>query len=169
MGNEFKLITPGEISDNTFKLIGKDWLLITAGTKNNFNTMTASWGGFGVLWRKNVAFIVVRPTRYTYEFLESADSFTLSFFEEKYRDVLNLCGTKSGRDLDKAAAAGITPVEDTPGLVYFDEARLVLECKKLYFHDFDPRNFLEEGINELYNDDYHRLYIGEITKSYIKE
>lgn len=169
MGNEFKLIKPENISDNTFKLIGKDWLLITAGTGNNFNTMTASWGGLGILWRRNVAFIFVRPTRYTYEFIESAETFTLSFFEEKYRDILNFCGTKSGRDVNKAEAAGLTPVENTPGSVYFEEARLVLECKKLYFHDFDSRNFLADDIDTLYNDDYHRLYIGEITKTYIKE
>lgn len=170
MSSNFKLIEPDQISDNTFNLIGKDWMLITAGSLQSYNMMTASWGGLGILWGKKVCFCVIRPSRYTYEFIEKAENFTLTFFEEKYRNALNFCGSKSGRDVDKAAATGLTPIEGSSGAVYFDEARLVLECKKLYYHDLDPQHFLDAGMEKNYNgSDYHRLYFGEIIQSYIKE
>lgn len=170
MTDSFKVIDVKQIKDNPFKLIGSDWMLITAGTGRKFNTMTASWGGLGVLWKKDVCFCFVRPTRHTYNFMEESDCFTLAFFDEKYRDVLNFCGSKSGRDVDKIAATGITPIEETAGAVYFKEARLVLECKKLYFSDFDPKNFLDDDIHKNYQaKDYHRLYIGEIKRCLLKE
>lgn len=169
MENKFKAIKPEEIKDNTFKIIGDDWMLVTAGTLEKYNTMTASWGGFGILWGKPVCFCVVRPQRYTYNFMEDSDSFTLSFFEDSYRKMLEFCGSKSGRDIDKAAATGITPVQDAPGKVYFNEARLVIECKKIYFQDLNPDNFIDPGIHNNYpNKDYHRMYIGEVTRCLIK-
>ncbi len=153
---------PEQLTDNPFKLIGADWMLITAGTKQSFNTMTASWGGMGVLWQKQVTFCFVRPTRYTYEFMERSENFTLSFFEERYRKALNFCGSHSGRDTDKVKETGLTPA-GKDGFVYFDEARLVLACKKLYFQDFNPGHFLEQRIHDLYPaKDYHRMYVGEI-------
>ena len=162
--NEFIEISPYEIDDNVFKCIGKDWMLITAGDENNFNTMTASWGGLGVLWRKNVSFSFVRKHRHTYGFVENSGTFTLSFFDEEYRDALNICGTKSGRDCDKVKVSGLTP-EFIDGTPTFKEARLVLVCKKLYIHDIDPNNFIDMNVNELYPaKDYHRMYIGEILK-----
>lgn len=151
------------IDENVFKLIGSDWMLITAGTKESFNTMTASWGGLGVLWHKPVSYIFVRPQRYTYEFLEGNKSYSLSFFDEKYKKALSLCGTKSGRDIDKVKEAGLTPVVSDNGIVHFSEAKLVLECSKLYYQDIDPENFIDKSINEIYNNDFHRMYIGEIT------
>jgi flavin reductase (DIM6/NTAB) family NADH-FMN oxidoreductase RutF len=164
MPKDFKAISTLHITDNVFKLIGSDWMLITAGGIDSFNTMTASWGAFGELWNKKVCFCFVRPTRYTYEFMERSDCFTLSFFERKYREVLNLCGTKSGRDVNKVAETGLTPVVGKTGAVYFSEARLVLECKKTYFADLDPTHFLEPEIEEEYpKKDYHRMYIGEIA------
>ena len=170
MQNQFRVIRPEGISDNTFKLIGSDWMLITAGAPDSYNTMTASWGGMGVLWGKNICFCVVRPVRYTYEFMEKADSFTLSFFGEEYRDALNVCGTKSGRDIDKAAVTGLTPVAGTlPGTTRFEQARMVIECRKLYFHDLDPQHFLEPDIHGNYpNKDYHRMYIGEIANCLVR-
>ncbi len=169
MNNQFQEIAPEKLTDNLFNLVGKDWMLITAGNLQKYNTMTASWGGFGILWGKNVGFCVVRPSRYTYQFMEASDRFTLSFFAEQYRDALNYCGTKSGRDVDKAAATGLTPVENETGLVHFDEARLVMECAKMYYQDLDPSHFLDPGIEKNYQGrDYHRMYIGEITKCYLK-
>ena len=160
---KFKEIKPSEIGENAFKLIGTDWMLITAGSTSSFNAMTASWGGIGVLWHKNVCTIYVRPQRYTYEFLEKNDNFTLSFFSEKYKDALKLCGSKSGRDSDKIKEAGITPVETENGSVFFQEASLVIECRKIYYLDIDPENFIDPSIAENYpNKDYHRMYIGEI-------
>jgi len=166
----FKSIKPTDIAENAFKLIGKDWMLITAGNGESFNTMTASWGGLGVIWNKNVCFCFVRPQRYTYEFLERESSFTLSFFDEKYRNALNICGSKSGRDCDKVAEAGLTPMVCSSGSVSFREARLVIECRKIYFQDIDPKNFLDDLIAGNYpKADYHRMYIGEITACWIKE
>lgn len=158
-------IKPEELTDNTFSLIGKDWMLITAGSPDSYNTMTASWGGVGILWNKSVAWCVVRPTRHTYGFMEKSDTFTLSFFEEEYRDALMLCGTKSGRDTDKAAETGLTPVAgELEGTTTFGQARLVLECRKLYFQDIDPANFQDPALDGNYPDkDYHRMYVGEIV------
>lgn len=167
MNHNLKPIGPEQVTDNPFHLIGSDWMLITAGNMEKFNTMTASWGGLGILWNKKVCFIVVRPSRYTYEFMENADTFTLSFFGEEYKKALSFCGTKSGRDVDKIAATGLTPVQGEQETVYFNEARLVMECKKLYYQDLEPGNFLDPGIEKNYNgSDYHRLYVGEIIGCY---
>jgi len=169
MKKTFREIKPDEINDNVFKLIGSDWMLVTAGNKDSYNTMTASWGGLGVLWNKNICFCVIRPSRHTYGFIEKEDYFTLSFFTEDFRDALRLCGSKSGRDIDKASAAGITAVQGKTGAVYFDEARLVLECRKLYYQDIDPANFLDASLDKNYpNKDYHRMYVAEIINCLIK-
>lgn len=151
------------IDENIFKLIGEDWMLITSGNKDSFNTMTASWGGMGILWNRPVSYIFVRPTRYTYEFIEKDNGYTLSFFNGRYRKALTLCGSTSGRDTDKVAEAGLTPEETESGAISFKEARLVLECRKLYFQDIDPAHLIDSSIEKMYNNDYHRMYIGEIT------
>ncbi|MBR5496130.1 MAG: flavin reductase family protein [Oscillospiraceae bacterium] len=160
----FKEISPYEIANNAFSLISKDWMLITAGDKQNHNTMTASWGSIGFLWNKPIATIYVRPQRYTFEFLEQNDTFTLSFFDEEYRDALKLCGAKSGREINKDKETGLVPLE-TDGATYYEQARLVLVCKKLYFQDITPDNFIDDTIDSNYaNKDYHRAYIGQIVK-----
>jgi flavin reductase (DIM6/NTAB) family NADH-FMN oxidoreductase RutF len=160
---EFRTVAPESIRDNTFTLIGSDWMLITAGTGKSFNTMTASWGAMGILWNKPVCFCTVRPTRYTFGFLERAAVFTLSFFNERYRKVLNFCGSHSGRDIDKVAQAGVTPVDTPSGGVAFQEARLIVECRKIYWQDISPQNFLDPALDGNYPDkDYHRMYVGEI-------
>lgn len=165
MKSKFNEIDSELISYNVLKLIGSDWMLITAGTPDDFNTMTAAWGGFGVLWNKKVCFAVIRPQRHTYSFMEKTNHFTLSFFDEKYREVLEFCGTKSGRDVDKIAETGLTPVQGGAETIYFAEARLVIECKKIYFQDIDPRHFLDPEIHQHYPaKDYHRMYVGEIIK-----
>jgi flavin reductase (DIM6/NTAB) family NADH-FMN oxidoreductase RutF len=161
---DFRTISPEDINDNPFKLVGSDWMLITAGPPEAYNTMTASWGGLGVLWNKNVCWCVIRPVRYTYEFMEKAGNFTLSFFDETYRDALNVCGTQSGRDINKAEAAGLTPAAGKlAGTTYFEQARLVLECRKIYTQDLNPELFLDRSIESLYpQKDYHRMYFGEV-------
>ncbi len=154
---------PREIPDNVFRLVHEDWMLITAGTLQSFNMMTASWGGLGVLWEKQVAMCVIRPGRHTYGFVEKSPLFTLSFFTEAFRPALDLCGTKSGRDTNKAKEAGLTPIATPTGGVSFDEARLILECRKVYTHDLDPARFLDPAIERNYpSKDYHRIYVGEI-------
>jgi flavin reductase (DIM6/NTAB) family NADH-FMN oxidoreductase RutF len=166
---DFKESKPELLRDNPFKLIGTDWMLITAGTPDSFNTMTASWGGMGVLWQKQVCFCFIRPTRYTYEFVERARHFTLSFFYAHYRNVLEFCGSHSGRDTEKVKESNLTPVKKDE-CVYFAEARLVLVCKKLYFQDINPDHFLDPQIDSLYPvKDYHRMYVGEIITCLTKK
>ncbi|GHS88413.1 flavin reductase [Campylobacterota bacterium] len=150
--------------------ISKDWLLITAGGKDSYNTMTASWGSIGYLWERKVAFVFVRPTRYTFEFIEKYDRFTMSFFDKAIKTkVHKICGSKSGRDIDKAKEAGITPIYFGEDIVSFDESREIVVCKKIYFDDFKPSNFLDENIDDMYPlKDYHRIYIGEIERFYKK-
>ena len=163
--SSFKEIKPSEITDNPFRLIGKEWMLITAGTPGHFNTMTASWGCLGELWARPVCFCFVRPQRYTYEFMEEKAAFTLSFFDEKYKPQLNFCGSRSGRDTNKAQECGFTPATAANGSIFFKEARLVIECKKLYFQDLDPANFVDGSIMKNYpKKDFHRMYVGEVTR-----
>jgi flavin reductase (DIM6/NTAB) family NADH-FMN oxidoreductase RutF len=163
MKQNFNEVSPEQISDNPFKLIGKDWMLITAGDLKSYNTMTASWGGLGHLWNKNVCFCFIRPQRYTYQFIQKYTYFSFSFFEEEYRSMLNLCGTKSGKNVNKAAETGLHPLTTSDEPVYFEEARLVIVSKKIYFCDIDPHNFLDPSIDSIYpQKDYHRMFIGEI-------
>lgn len=165
----FKETNPELLTDNPFKLIGKDWMLITAGSPDTYNMMTASWGGLGVLWERKVAFCFIRPNRYTYEFVRKSPLFTLSFFEEKHRKALTFCGSHSGRDRDKVRESGLTPVKDG-GFIYFQEARLVLACRKLYFQDINPEHFLDDTIHKMYpQKDYHRMFVGETVKCLIAE
>ncbi len=162
---DFKEIKPDQVKDNPFQLIGSDWMLVTAGNLKSFNMMTASWGGMGELWDRDVCFVFIRPTRYTFQLMEKSERFTLSVFEEKFRDVLTFCGSRSGKTVNKAKETGVTPVETPSGAVYFAEARLVFECRKIYFQDIQPQHFLDPAIDHLYaSKDYHRMYIGEIEK-----
>jgi flavin reductase (DIM6/NTAB) family NADH-FMN oxidoreductase RutF len=164
----FRDVAPDQLTENPFRLIGADWMLITAGSPERFNAMTASWGGQGVLRERKVCYIFSRPTRYTHEFVERAETFTLSFFNENYRKALQFCGTHSGRNTDKMKGTGLTAVTQD-GPVYFDEARLVLLCRKIYHQDIDPERFLDPKIVSLYpQKDYHRMYVGEITKCLVK-
>lgn len=161
--SQFREIAPQVLTDNVFTQVGKEWMLITAGDERKFNTMTASWGGFGVLWNQNVSFIFVRPGRYTFQFLERGEHYSLSFLGDEHRRALQICGTKSGRDTDKVKEAGLTPVwgEAAP---YFEEARLVFQCRKLYIQDLDPKGFLDPALSGFYENDYHRVYVGAIEK-----
>ncbi|MGO0881874.1 flavin reductase [Clostridioides difficile] len=166
----FKEVKIEELQFNPFTKIGKEWLLITAGNSDKFNTMTASWGGVGVYWSKNVVTTYIRPQRYTKEFVDNNDTFTIAFFDEKYREALNICGTISGRDTNKVEKAKLTPyfVDDT---VAFEEANMIMVCKKLYHDTMPPENFdAKENDEKWYpNKDYHTMYISEVVKVLIKE
>ena len=152
--------------ENPFELIGQQWMLITAGDKDSFNTMTASWGGLGWLWNKPVAFIFVRPERYTHDFLESGDKVTLSFFPEACRQALQICGTKSGRDCDKVREAGLTPVILEDGAVTFGQVRLTVSCRKLLKSDMKESDFIDKEVLDKWygNAGYHSVYVLEIEK-----
>jgi flavin reductase (DIM6/NTAB) family NADH-FMN oxidoreductase RutF len=161
---QFKSIKPTDITDNVFKLLDKDWMLVTAGTLEDYNTMTASWGHLGILWNLPMAIAYIRPQRYTYEFANRFEDYTLSFFTDRHRTALQFCGTRSGRDFDKATETGLTPVQTEKGNVFFEEARLVLECRKVYEDDLKKKNFLlPEVVKKNYpKNDFHRFYMGEI-------
>lgn len=169
MKDSFKEIRAQDIKDNPFQAIGEGWMLITAGTIQQYNMMTASWGGWGVLWHRNICFCVVRPGRYTYEFMEKCDFYTLSYFDKTYKARLEFCGAHSGRNVDKMRDAELIPLEDKTGCVYFKEARLVIVCKKIYFQQIDPKNFLDPSIEKNYpNKDYHRMYVGEVVRCFVR-
>lgn len=166
----FKEIAIEELQFNPFTKIGKEWLLITAGNRTKHNTMTASWGGLGIMWGKNIATVYIRPQRYTKEFVDANDTFTLAFFKEEHRKALNICGTKSGKDCDKEAEAGLTPyyIDETTA---FEEADLIFVCKKQYHQEMLPECFDEKENDEKWypKKDYHVMYMAEIEKVLVKE
>ncbi len=165
----FREISVEELKDNPFTLINKDWMLITAGNQDKHNTMTASWGGVGELWGKYVSTIYIRPQRYTLEFVEREDFYSLCFFGPEYRQALSLCGSKSGRDVDKDAATGLTPRFDQAA-PYYEQARLVFICRKLYKQDMTEEPFLDKSLlDKWYDNDLHRMFIGEIVKVLVKD
>lgn len=159
--------------EDAFKLIGKEWMLVTAGTAEKFNTMTASWGGVGILWNKPVAFVFIRPERYTHEFIEENDRLTLSFYGEEYRKALQICGTKSGRNIDKVKETGLTPYPLESGAMTFSEARLTLDCRKLFKSEMEACHFIDQTIiPQHYNEKsggYHSMYIVEIEEIYTNQ
>lgn len=158
-----------ELNCNPFTTIGRDWMLITAEKDGAINTMTASWGMMGVLWNKPVAQVFIRPQRYTKEFVDNNDRFTLSFFNGQKR-ALSVLGTKSGRDGDKIAEVGFHPirVDGEPG---FEEAWLTLVCQKLYTDSLKPERFLDPALDqENYPEqDYHTAYIAQILSAWVKK
>lgn len=168
--SEFIEIKPEELKKNPFEMIGKDWMLITAKKDNEVNTMTASWGGVGVLWNKNVAYIFIRPQRYTKEFVDGADKFSLSFFDESFKKQLGYLGSVSGRDEDKISNSKLK-VDYSEDIPYFEEANTVLFCNKLYAQELNPESFILEELDEKNypGKDYHTMYIAEVEKVIIKK
>lgn len=162
----FEKIDPREIDGNVFRRIGDQWMLVTAGDRTGCDTMTASWGGLGVLWGEPVATAYVRPQRYTKEFIDREKYFSLSFYGEEYRKTLALCGAKSGRDIDKVKECSFTVeygLGDTP---YFAEAELVLICEKQYADELKPEKFIDAAAAEKWypEKDWHTMYIGKIVE-----
>lgn len=153
--------------EDIISIIGKEWMLITAGDIQHFNTMTASWGGVGFLWGKPVAFVFIRPERYTHDFVEQYDRLTLTFFDEADKDILNFCGTKSGRDYDKVKETGLRPVATPSGNVSFEQARLTIEGRKLYKTRLTADGFIDKAALERWYHDkpgggLHDVYVVEI-------
>ena len=158
-----------ELNNNVFSLIGNQWMLVTAGTEKSFNTMTASWGGLGVLWNKYVATIYIRPQRYTLEFINKNDFFTLSFFDDSYKDILRYCGAHSGKDVDKVKNSGLEPIVTETGAIIFRQANLTFECKKIYSDQIKEKNIIDDTFTSLIypEKDYHKIFIGEIVNCMI--
>lgn len=156
-------VEPSEFKKSPFSLIGDEWMLVCAEKKNGeFNFLTASWGGFGVLWNRNVCFVFIRPSRYTHQFVEEADRITLSFFPRKYRSVLQICGKKSGRDVDKVKECDLHPVKRNGG-ISFEEAEMTIYARKMYAAPIEAKYFIDKSAVDD-PENLHTMYICEIEK-----
>lgn len=168
-GDKMREIQFTDIKENVVDLLKNQWGLVTAGDENGFNTMTVSWGAIGELWATDMATIYIRPQRHTVKFLEEKDYFTISFYPQEYHSALAFCGSKSGRDYDKAKETGLTPnfSENAP---YFDEAKIVLVCKKVAKGEFKPEQMIDKSIidKQYPAKDFHYIYYGAIEKVLIK-
>ena len=163
----FKEIKAKDLGENFIKNIADEWMLISAGNEDGYNMMTASWGFVGEMWGNDTVIAAVRPQRYTMEFIDKNDYFTLSFYGDK-KDIHKVCGSLSGRDVNKTEMTGLTPVfsDDT---VYFDEARLVIVCKKQYVAPLTENGFIDKQIlDKWYNGDLHNMIFGKIEKVLVK-
>lgn len=163
----FKEIKVTDIKDNLIEKVSREWMLICAGdTADNCNMMTASWGFFGEIWNKHCAITLIRPQRYTLPFVDSNDRFALCFFGNN-KEPHKICGYKSGREVNKIAETGLTPVV-LDGTIYFEEAETVMICRKLYVSEINKDGFIDKECLKNYNNDFHKLFIAEIEKVLIK-
>lgn len=167
-----KAIDMKELKFNPMTLIGKEWMLVSAGNEKSFNTMTAQWGHLGAIWNGDMptSVIFLRPQRYTRTFVDKEGYYTLSFFDEAYKKDLMYLGTHSGRDEDKLAKTSLTPVFSDES-VYFKEAKMVLVCRKIYRDKLHEESFIDQDIlkKNYPEHDFHYVYIGEIVKAYVNE
>lgn len=165
----YKQIAPDKIPGNIVKMLSEDWMLITAGNKDKFNMMTASWGGLGVLYGKPTFTCYINPTRYTYQLMEKNDTYTLTFYTEAYRDALQYCGTNSGKNTDKVKGSGLSPITTPDGSQAFSEAWLIIECRKLVSQSITPEAISNEKVkDEWAGKQLHKMYIGEIINVWVK-
>ncbi len=164
----FKEITAKEIKRNLINAIANEWMLISAGDKNAHNMMTASWGFLGEMWGQDTAIAMIRPQRYTMEFVDKNDYYALSFYGDN-KAIHKICGSMSGRDVNKTELTGLTPVF-ADNTVYFEEANLVIICKKQYVQEMDENCFIDQEPLRWYpNKDYHKMVFGKIEKVLVKE
>lgn len=155
-----------EFNTDIFSQFDKKWALLTAGNKEKFNTMTISWGGLGTIWGKPVVTVYVRKSRYTHEFMDREDYFTVSFYPEDKKSILGVLGSKSGRNMDKINDSGLTPKE-VSGSVSFEEAETTFVCKKLFMQELDIDKIPKDLRDKFYGDgDAHDMYIAEVVGIY---
>lgn len=167
----FKKIDLNDFNVNPFTLFKKDNALMTVGTLNNHNTMTVGWGTLGVLWRNEIAIAYVKPTRYTFEYMNSTSCFVFAWFDDSLnsKEILKFCGTKSGRDYDKDKECNLTPFEIDGGIGY-KEAKMLMVCEIIYEDQFKEEEMVDHNIMSIYPDKLlHHRYIGRIKGIYIKE
>ncbi len=166
----FEVISPEDLEGNPFAMIGKQWMLISAGMKSSLNPMTASWGGLGVLWNRPVAYCFIRPSRHTFKVMDQNPVYSICFLPEEHREILNYCGSHSGRSVNKIAECRLDVIEDESGGCYYAQADVALICRRLYQQDLEPTRFLDSSIESNYRGtDYHRFYVGEVIKCLQKE
>ncbi len=164
----FKEISAKDIKGNIIDRIANEWMLISAGDEKGYNMMTASWGFMGEMWGKDTAIAMVRPQRYTMQFIKKSDYYTLSFYGEN-KDIHKVCGSKSGKDVDKTALTGLTPIF-SDNTVYFEQANLIIICKKQYMDSIKEEKFIDKAPLKWYESkDFHNMIFGEIIKVLIKE
>lgn len=166
----FKEIAFTDVKENVVDLLKNQWALITAGSEDSLNTMTVSWGAVGELWAMDMVTAYIRPQRHTVGYLDDNDYFTLTFFPKENHDILAFCGSKSGRDVDKVKETGLIPVFDEAA-PYFEQAKLVLVCRKVAKGDFTPDQMIDKSIidKQYPANDYHHIYYGAIEKVLIKD
>lgn len=164
-----KEIKPDQWKDNVFDAIGRQWMLISAQQEGKVNTMTASWGGMGVLWNRSVATIYVRPQRYTKQFIDASEYFSLCFFDDTWKEQLAYLGRVSGKDEPKIEKAGLTIKNDRQA-PYFEQASVVVICRKLYADTLKKESFFQHELYEQNypNNDLHTMYIGKIVEMITK-
>lgn len=163
----FKEIRIDQLDRNFVSLIRDEWALIAAGTPDGYNMMTASWGFFGEMWNKDCAVCAIRPQRYTLPFVENSPYFTLCFLGDN-KEPHKVCGSKSGREVDKAKETGLVPVFED-GAVWFEQCETVVVCKKLYADYLHKENFTDPAPLGCYDGDFHKMFVGEIVKVLVKE
>ena len=161
---------PKELASELLQAFSAQNALLTAGDRKSCNTMTIGWCQTGRLWNLPVCTVYVRPERYTYQFMEDQDYFTVSVLPEGEKKTMALCGSRSGRDIDKVKECGFTVRAAECGAPYFEEAELVLVCRKRFAQPMDPDNMPQEIKTKWYpEEDYHTLYIGEIVEVLVKD
>lgn len=171
----FKNISPEEITDNVFKLFGKDYAVITSGNKEHYNSMTAAFGGFGQLFSKPATWCFLRSNRYTLEVIRKEHTYTMCYFDDEYDEEVLFFGSKSGRSTEKMKESKLTMVQTPSGAICYKEARLVVECKLMEVTTVNPDDFYtQEGkdfVNDAYKEtkDYHKLVFGEITNVWVNK
>ena len=169
------LVNPKDFSENVFKMFDDSWCLIASYDEKHvplpYNAMTASWGGMGVLWNKNVFFCFVRPQRYTKEFIDNSEYISLSFFDEDKKKALTYCGRNSGRDGDKLKESGFIPIITDKGVVEFEDAKVTVIGKKLFAADMKEADFIDKALIEKNypNNDFHTVYVCEIEELKVSE
>jgi len=170
--NLFREVSPQEIEGNIIKKFQEDWFLLTAGNKAKFNPMTISWGTMGSLWNKPVVTVYVRTDRYTFTLMENSKYFTLCALGPNDKSILQYCGTRSGRNVNKIKESGLKPIFSNTGAVYYEQAVLVIECKKIYAQKINLKKFTDPFFApKIYHDKspLHKMYIGEIVRCYVKK
>lgn len=163
----FRQISADKIPGNIIKLLN-NWTLITSGTGEKTNVMTASWGGLGVFWEKPVSICFLNPTRYSVQTMDQGETYTISFYTEAYKDAMLYCGNNSGRNTDKIKGSGLTPIKTPSGATAFAEAWMIFECKKIIAQQISPEAVKTQVPAEWSKNGYHKMYIGEILNVWVK-
>ncbi len=173
----FKKVEPTELTDNVFKLVGQDYTVITAGTDSAFNSMTASWGGWGQLFEVPVTWCFLNASRYTLEFIKKEQTYTMTYFPEQFKEQVIAFGSKSGRNSDKMKETTLTHVKTPSNNITYKEAKLVIECKLVEITETNPKDFysdkgkdfVEKGMKDGNGKEYHKLVFGDITNVWVRK